>query len=128
MKGASPAFDVYRRADLPTWLHYADNVLAGDPVVIPRGASMIRGHDDGKGDAIADEGTHHPWVGIDANMRATFLAVEPHIRPGVEVEPFRNVDVYPMMITLLGLKPASSDGTCIAADQILRNRPDCPIK
>lgn len=128
LKGASPTFDVYRRQDLPWWLHYSDNSLVGDPVVIPRGAYMIRGHDDGKGDTLTDKGTHHPWVGKTPEMRATFIASGPHIRPGVKVESFRNVDVYPLVSTLLGLPAAPSDGTCMIANEIVRGRPACTIK
>jgi predicted AlkP superfamily pyrophosphatase or phosphodiesterase len=128
LKGASPAFDVYRRKDLPWWLHYSDNPLVGDPVIIPRAAYLIRGHNDGKGDAHADVGTHHPWVGNTPEMRATFIAAGPHIRSGVQVESFRNVDVYPVVSTLLGLPAAPSDGTCMIANEIVQGRPVCTAK
>lgn len=125
LKGASPAFDVYRRKDLPWWLHYGDNPLTGDPVVIPRGPYLIRGHDNGKGDSHSDVGMHGPWVGSTPEMRATFIAAGPHIRSGIEVESFRNVNVYPLVMTLLGLKAAPSDGSCLLANQVLIDPSGC---
>jgi len=67
-------------------------------------------------------------VGNNVEMRATFIAAGPHIRQGVALEPFRNVDVYPLVTTLLGLKAAASDGTCLVADQILKDRAGCSTK
>jgi len=37
------------------------------------------------------------------DMKASFFAMGPDIRSGVTVEPFENVDVYPLVAKLLGL-------------------------
>ena len=52
----------------------------------------------------------HPPVGahgFDATrmpeMKALFVAAGPDIRPGVVLEPFENVNVYPLIAKILGL-------------------------
>jgi hypothetical protein len=43
-------------------------------------------------------------------MRAIFIARGPSIRDGVVVPAFDNVDVYPLLMRLVGLPAASNDG------------------
>ena len=37
------------------------------------------------------------------DVKATFIAAGPDIRPGVQLPSFENVDVYPFVATILGL-------------------------
>ncbi len=41
-------------------------------------------------------------------MKAIFFAAGPDIRTGVTVTPFENVDIYPLIARILGLKQARS--------------------
>jgi hypothetical protein len=43
-------------------------------------------------------------------MRTIFIARGPWFRRGVVVPPIANVDVYPLLMSLLGLEPAPNDG------------------
>ncbi len=43
-------------------------------------------------------------------MKAIFYAAGPDIRAGVTVKPFENVDVYPLIARILGLKTGTIDG------------------
>ena len=43
-------------------------------------------------------------------MRATFVAEGPDFRRGVELPPFDNVDVCPLLARLLGIAPLANDG------------------
>jgi hypothetical protein len=36
-------------------------------------------------------------------MRAIFYAVGPDIRPGVKIAPFENVNIFPLIVRILGL-------------------------
>lgn len=60
------------------------------------------------------EGSHdHGAHGYDPDlpsMRAVFLAHGPAFRSGVELPPFDNVDVHPLLLRLLGLQPRPGDG------------------
>jgi predicted AlkP superfamily pyrophosphatase or phosphodiesterase len=103
LRGKSDKFTVYRRAQVPAYLHFDSNPREGDPVVVPTGPYFIN--------AIADRrGAEHPPVGMhgyDATrmpeMKAIFFAAGPDIRPGITLEPFENVNVYPLIARILGL-------------------------
>ena len=43
-------------------------------------------------------------------MRALFIAQGPAFRSGVDLAPFDNVDVYPLLANLLGIAPRPHDG------------------
>jgi alkaline phosphatase D len=44
-------------------------------------------------------------------MRAIFLAEGPDIKPGVTLQPFENVNVYPFVAHILGLEIGKIDGS-----------------
>jgi predicted AlkP superfamily pyrophosphatase or phosphodiesterase len=102
MRGKSDKFAVYRRAEVPAYLHFDSNPREGDPVVVPNGPYLIT--------ADADPGApEHPVGahGFDATrmpeMKALFVAAGPDIRHGVVLPPFENVNVYPLVAKILGL-------------------------
>jgi hypothetical protein len=49
----------------------------------------------------------HGWDPALASMRGIFIAVGPGIRAGHVIDDVRNVDVYPLMTALLGLRSPS---------------------
>lgn len=112
LKHASPQFVVYRLKDVPAYLNFNRNERAGDPVVIPTGPYAIRAHgpEAGKPDKGPIAGTH----GFDprqmADMKASFYATGPDLAVGVKLQPFENVNVYPLLAHLLGLSAPKTDG------------------
>lgn len=93
----------YLRADVPERFYYRDNPRAGDVVVIMnapwrlvRADARIR----------AERSGEHGWDNALAAMRATFLAVGPGIPAGATIGEVENIDVYPLMTELLGLRGA----------------------
>lgn len=102
-------FKVYRRADLPGYLHFDANPREGDPVIVPTGPFTIRAH------APATETDHRGGHGFNPRtmpeMKAIFFAIGPDIRSGVQLKPFENVNVYPFLAEILGLTPPDVDGT-----------------
>jgi predicted AlkP superfamily pyrophosphatase or phosphodiesterase len=44
------------------------------------------------------------------DMHAIFIAHGPAFKQGVTLPPFENVNVYPAMAKILGVKPAKNDG------------------
>jgi predicted AlkP superfamily pyrophosphatase or phosphodiesterase len=112
LRGASDKFKVYRRAQMPEYLHYNSNPRAGDPVVVPGGPYPILARDPNVSGAARTPG--RGGHGFDPHqtpsMKAIFYAAGPDIRPGVTVAPFENVDVYPLITTILGLPYGPVDG------------------
>jgi hypothetical protein len=113
LQGASDKFKVYRRANVPEYLHINSNPREGDPVIVPTGPYPFTAHDpNSKG------GASNPPVGAHgfdpkqmSTMKALFVAEGPDIRAGVTVGSFENVDVYPLIARILGLRTGSIDGT-----------------
>ena len=112
LKKASSEFMVYRLKDVPPELNYNQNPREGDPVVVATGPFAIR--------ASTPEGRidHAPPVGMHGfdpakvpEMKASFFAAGPDILPGKTVAPFENVNLYPWIAHMLGLKPATNDGS-----------------
>jgi hypothetical protein len=121
MRGKSDKFLVYRRAQVPAYLHFDGNPREGDPLVIATGPYLI----SAGADARAPVGMH----GYDATrmpeMKALFVAAGPDIRTGIVLEPFENVNVYPLVAKILGLniknlKTGPIDGTLSVLGGILR--------
>jgi predicted AlkP superfamily pyrophosphatase or phosphodiesterase len=121
LKGVNDKFVVYRRHDLPQNLHLDESDRAGDPVVVTTGPYAIRAH-------AADPADIKPKIkgvhGYDPNrlksMRAIFYAAGPDIRPAVEVPPFENVNIFPLIIRILGLNGVPNDGKPEMLESILR--------
>jgi hypothetical protein len=49
--------------------------------------------------------------------------VGPDIRPGSTLEPFENVNVYPLLASILGLDAPKVDGNLHVLSKILKNPP-----
>jgi predicted AlkP superfamily pyrophosphatase or phosphodiesterase len=106
-------FKVYRRADVPAYLHFDANPRAGDLVIVPNGPFTFRAHSSS---SDADSTTkHRGGHGFNPRtmpeMKAIFFAAGPDVRPGVQLKPFENVNIYPFIAEILGLKAPDVDGT-----------------
>lgn len=131
LKGKSPQFDVYRRAETPKAWHFSSSDRIGDLVlsvkapvtfVVPRerpagstgAAGRGRGPGGGAGGGRGNggaHGTHGFDPALFPSMDAIFIAAGPNVRPGVQLKPFENVNVFPFITKILGLKnPAGIDG------------------
>ena len=127
LQGKSDKFLVYRRSQVPAYLHFDSNPREGDPVVVPTGPYFINGIADHRADEHPPVGAH----GYDATrmpeMKAIFFAAGPDIRPGIRLEPFENVDVYPLIAKILGLditnlKTGPIDGKLGGIERILKTK------
>ncbi len=104
LKGKSEKFEVYRRAQMPAHLHDDSNPRAGDPIVVPTGPYLVRFS------APAAGAPDHKMAGAHGydpqgipDMKASFFAAGPDIRAGVNLPPFENINVYPLVAKILGL-------------------------
>lgn len=120
--GASDKFKVYRRAQVPAYLHYNSNPREGDPVVVPTGPYSIVAHDPNSkgGNSFPSRGGHGYDPRQMPSMKAIFVAAGPDIRPGATVPSFENVNLYPMMASILGLHTGPIDGNLRVLHGILK--------
>jgi predicted AlkP superfamily pyrophosphatase or phosphodiesterase len=103
MRGKSDKFLVYRRAQVPAYLHFDSNPREGDPVVVPTGPYLINAGTDARGPEHPPVAMHGYDATLMPEMKALFAAAGPDIRTGVALEPFENVNVYPLVAKILGL-------------------------
>lgn len=100
----------WKKTEIPARLHYGAS---------PRIPPLLCLADDGwliDTQAYLDDPHHHTSRGEhgydndDPLMRALFVAHGPAFRRGLVVPQFDNVDIYPMLTRILGIKPARNDG------------------
>ncbi|KPF79322.1 phosphodiesterase [alpha proteobacterium AAP81b] len=99
----------YRKGELPKALHYGANPRV-PPLVCLAAPGWLIFADPAKPDAGPLAGMH----GYDPalpDMAAAFVANGPAFRAGTRLRSFDNVDIYPLLMRLLDLKPLASDGT-----------------
>lgn len=128
LKKADSRFIAYRRNRVPAALHFDKNPREGDPVIVPSGPYMLRAHAPGPGkpDRPPPAGMHGYDPAQMASMRAIFYAAGPDIRPGTTLKPFDNVNVFPFVAYLLGLRSPTTDGSLNVLSGILVNTPAEP--
>jgi predicted AlkP superfamily pyrophosphatase or phosphodiesterase len=101
---------VYRRAQMPATLHDDANPRSGDPVLVATGPYIIRVSDPPGAQRPAEVGAHGYDPARVPDMRSSFFAAGPHIRHGVTVAPFEDIDVYPLIAKILRLDAPPVDG------------------
>jgi predicted AlkP superfamily pyrophosphatase or phosphodiesterase len=123
LKHASPQFVAYRLKNVPANLNFNQNPREGDPVIVATGPYAIRAHAPAAG-----ETDHPPTIGMHGfdphlipEMKASFFAAGPDLVPGKTVAPFENVNLYPWLAHMLGLRAPKSDGSLNILSATLRD-------
>jgi alkaline phosphatase D len=114
LKKHEGGFKVYKSTQFPEKWHYSN----------PRSGTILITADPGKEITLKSKGEVrskmppgkrwgvHGYDPDDVNeMRGIFYASGPNIKRGITLKPFRNVDVYPLLAQILGLKAPSIDGS-----------------
>jgi predicted AlkP superfamily pyrophosphatase or phosphodiesterase len=92
----------YVRNDVPARLRYSTDPRIGDLVVIMDDHFQV-----GRANrAPRENGGAHGWDPAFPSMHAIFVATGPGIPAGKTIPTFENVEVYPYLTEILGLKPA----------------------
>lgn len=92
----------YLRGELPEHLHYNKDARAGDIVVVMEDHFQI-----GRADRPPRAGGTHGWDPTFPSMHAIFVASGPGIPMGKVIPSFENIEIYPWLTEILGLRPAS---------------------
>ncbi|XP_045197523.2 bis(5'-adenosyl)-triphosphatase enpp4-like [Mercenaria mercenaria] len=111
-----PHAHVYRTKDIPRQYHYGNNRRIPMIIVEPEEHYWISFN--GSAGVLGEHGYNNSL----ASMHPFFIAMGPDFKPGAKVDTFNNVDIYPLMCTLLGLKPAPNNGSLDVVSQLLIDR------
>lgn len=101
LKKTAQDYDVYLKADIPAELHYNakddrfDRI--GDIILLPHWPKVFSNRKPGAG--------YHGFEPLKVKeMHATFMAWGPAFKSNIKIPSFENVNVYPMIAQILGLK------------------------
>lgn len=101
LKKAAKDYDVYLKADVPAELHYSakDDRMdrIGDIILLPHWPKVFSNRKPGVG--------YHGFEPLKVkDMHATFMAWGPAFKKNMKIPSFENVNIYPMIAQILGLK------------------------
>ncbi len=107
LKKAERNFRVYRQKDLPADWKYVDVDRAGDIVIVAdQGYYMYRSESFNNTAPGTTSVASHGWDPKVEAMKGLFIARGSMIQKGFKIPAFKNTDVYPLVLNILGLKSA----------------------
>jgi predicted AlkP superfamily pyrophosphatase or phosphodiesterase len=116
-----PHAHAWRRGDVPARLHLRGEPRTGDVLVLMDAPYLVERH---RGPPAAGNDPVYGAHGYDPavpDMGGVFFAAGPAVRPGSRLGTVENVNVYPFIAHVLGLRPAPDiDGRLDAMRPILR--------
>ena len=115
-----PHMTCNRRQDLPARLHYGGNARIPAVICIAEPGYLIetRARIAERTSPLLGE---HGYDPATPEMAALFIAHGPDFRKDLVIEPFDNVDVYPLMVKMLGIRGEPNDGNGQTLTPILSN-------
>lgn len=117
-----PHMTCWRKGQIPARFHYGRNARVPAIVCLSETGwyttTLAARKNPGKWDG--KDGGAHGFDPYDPTMRAVFVAHGPSFKPGVVLPVFDNVDVYPLLARLTGVKPEKGDGSLKVVGQALR--------
>jgi predicted AlkP superfamily pyrophosphatase or phosphodiesterase len=109
-----PQAKVYRKAEMPGRFHYSNSPRIAPLLVLPEEGWTVttrKRFDEMKAkDRKNGLRGGHGYDNELPSMRAIFIAHGSAFKKGSLIEPFENVQVYNVMIRILGLRPAPNNG------------------
>jgi predicted AlkP superfamily pyrophosphatase or phosphodiesterase len=117
LAGRHPHAECWRKQDVPVRWHYGGN---------PRVPAIVCQADVGwvlvtrsSGPGKAGRTGAHGYAPESPEMRAVFVADGPRFADHAQLPPFDNVDVYPLLMRLLGVPAEPNDGNPATFDDVL---------
>jgi predicted AlkP superfamily pyrophosphatase or phosphodiesterase len=110
LKAAHPHLHIYHPDEIPARYGFGTHQRVAPVIgIVDLGWSLTtHGYFDRNPERF--DGGNHGYDQNSDDMRALFVAAGPSFRGGVVVPPFPNVDVYELMMQILGLPPEPGDG------------------
>ena len=112
--------NVWKHGEVPEYLHYGTSNRLGDLIVCPDLGWQFNF-------APSSNRGAHGFDSKETDLMVAFRAVGPDFKVGYdapftegEKSAFRNIDLYPMLCKLLGVKPAPVDGKLERIQHILK--------
>jgi predicted AlkP superfamily pyrophosphatase or phosphodiesterase len=111
----------WRKSEIPARLHYGSNARVPAVVCVADDGWRIETQSFVDRPDHRENGGEHGYDNEDPKMRALFVAHGPAFKQGLDVPEFANVNVYPLLAYLLGIKPQPNDGDLAVTRGMLRH-------
>jgi predicted AlkP superfamily pyrophosphatase or phosphodiesterase len=105
-----PHAKVYRKKEIPARFHYGQGPRVMPIIAVAEPGWSFYGDRKRMAARKSEEKGAHGYDPAVRDMHAIFIAHGPNFKAGVTLPPFENVNVYPAMAKILGVKPAKNDG------------------
>jgi predicted AlkP superfamily pyrophosphatase or phosphodiesterase len=105
-----PALQVYKKEQLPAWLHYGTHPRVPAIVGIAEKGWTITTRARAIPLRLRGFGGAHGYDPRYRDLHGLFVAAGPRVRRGYVAPEFQNIHLYEFMCEILGLKPAKNDG------------------
>ena len=118
MLGRHPHSECWRKGELPARWHYGTHPRV--PAIVCQadlGWQLTTRDNPRKRDHVTGAHGYDPAL---PDMRAVFVADGPDFVDGAVLAPFDNVDVYPLLMELLGVPARANDGDVGVFEGVLR--------
>jgi len=119
LREAHPHVSIYLKDSIPDRFEYGSHPRVAPIVGIADDGWTITNHSYFDEDPKRADGGNHGFDHEAKNMQGIFVAAGPSFRSGPRVPAFSNVDVYPLLMKLLDLPAAPSDGDIARVEAIL---------
>nr|VDD48549.1 unnamed protein product [Brassica oleracea] len=106
---------VYLKEKLPKRLHYSDSSRIPPIIGMVGEGLVVRQNRTGVHECYGDHGYDNAYF----SMRSIFMGHGPRFRKGKKVPSFENVQIYNVVAEILGLRPASNNGSSLFTRNIL---------
>jgi len=97
---------VWKKADIPSHLHYGTNKRVGDIVIAADSAYSLAWKNSNE-----TNGGAHGYDPQNSDVHAIFFATGPAFKERYSQKSFQNIDVYSIIAHILQLSPAKTDGS-----------------
>jgi len=110
----------WRRQNIPPELHYGGNQRVPEIFCLAELGWSVGSHEQFA--LYPKLYGNHGYDPAEPTMQAFFLAHGPGFKTGVTLQPFNNVDVYPLLAKLMGLAAEPNDGRLSEVATALKDR------
>jgi predicted AlkP superfamily pyrophosphatase or phosphodiesterase len=117
-----PHMTCWKKGRIPARYHYGRNPRVPPIICLSETGwyTTTAAAQNRRGRKPDTDGGAHGFDPYDPTMQALFVAHGPSIKPGVVLPAFDNVDVYPLLAKVTGVKPEKVDGSLKVVGQALR--------
>lgn len=112
-----PHVDVYLKRDIPARFNYKHNSRIGDILLVTEIGHAVYVNKEAVNWTINNG--DHGYDNNELTMHPLFIAHGPAFKTSYKTKVFNNVDIYPLMCSVLGIEPAVNNGSIYNVEQML---------